>query len=150
MPSSAEREIRPRPRRVAAAAASPRTSVLFKHPSGQRTKRVKLGFAWDLFLFAGFFGVPLFLRGLPNWGATILGLWLVDLALGRLRLGALHLPAEIALFAAFLGLQIWLGIKGNALTARACRARGWSADNARDPAVRNALERWGIAGEGRE
>jgi hypothetical protein len=142
MPSMAERVARPR-----RAAAAPRASVLFRHPSGQRAKRVKAGFAWDLFLFAGVFGVPLFLRGLPNWGAAVLGLWLADLALGRLRHGTLHLAAEMALFAAFLGLQFWLGLRGNALTARACHARGWTAENGRDPAVREALERWGIAGE---
>jgi hypothetical protein len=118
--------------------------VLFKHPSGARAKRVKLGFAWDLFLFAGVFGVPLFLRGLSSWGAAILGLWVVDLGLGRFGRGPLLHPAELALFAAFLGLQLWLGFKGNALTARACRARGWAADNPRDPAVRLALEKWGV------
>ena len=68
--------LRPRPRAGAARrgrrAAAPRHGVLFKHPSGARTKRVKLGFAWDLFLFAGLFGVPLFLRGLPDWGAAML------------------------------------------------------------------------------
>ena len=128
---------------VPAAAAAP-ASVLFKHPSGGRAKRVKLGFAWDLFLFAGVFGLPLFLRGLPNWGAAVLGLWLVDLGLGRFGRGPLRHPAELLLFAAFLGLQVWLGVTGNARTARACRARGWAPDTPRDPAVRRALEHWGM------
>jgi hypothetical protein len=132
--------VRRAPAPVTAAAAS----VLFKHPSGTRAKRVKPGFAWDLFLFAGVFGVPLFLRGLPNWGAAVLGLWLVDLGLGRFGRGPLQHPAELVLFAAFLGLQLWLGFKGNGLTARACRARGWAPDNPRDPQVRRALEDWGI------
>jgi hypothetical protein len=131
-----------RARRAPEAAAA--TSVLFKHPSGARAKRVKLGFAWDLFLFAGVFGVPLFLRGLPNWGAAMLGLWVVDLGLGRFGRGPLQHTAELALFAAFLALQIWLGFRGNALTARAYRAHGWAADNQRDPAVRLALEKWGL------
>ena len=129
---------------VPAAAAAP-VSVLFKHPSGSRAKRVKLGFAWDLFLFAGVFGLPLFLRGLPNWGAAVLGLWLVDFGLGRFGRGPLQHPAELVLFAAFLGFQLWLGFTGNALTARACRARGWTPDTPRDPAVRRALEQWGLS-----
>jgi hypothetical protein len=141
--SSAEGQRRVRRAPAPAAPAVP-ASVLFKHPSGARAKRVKLGFAWDLFLFAGVFGLPLFLRGLPNWGAAVLGLWLVDLGIGRFGRGPLQHPAELALFAAFLGLQLWLGFKGNALTARACRARGWAPDNPRDPAVRRALEHWGI------
>ena len=133
-----------RVRRAPAPEAAAATSVLFKHPSGARAKRVKLGFAWDLFLFSGVFGVPLFLRGLPNWGAAMLGLWLVDLGLGRFGRGPLQHPAEAALFASFLGLQLWLGFRGNALTARACRARGWTADNPRDAGVRLALEKWGV------
>jgi hypothetical protein len=147
MPSSADQgATRPRTRRPPAAAAAP-ARVLFKHPSGLRAKRVKAGFAWDLFLFAGVFGVPLFLRGLPNWGAAVLGLWLLDLGLGRLGRGPLHLAAELGLFASFLGLQLWLGFAGNALTARACRARGWAPESPRDPAVRQALARWGMGTE---
>jgi hypothetical protein len=134
-----------RVRRASAPEVAAAVSVLFKHPSGARAKRVKLGFAWDLFLFAGVFGVPLFLRGLANWGAAILGLWLIDFGLGRFGRGPLQHPAEVALFTAFLGLQLWLGFKGNALTARAYRARGWTADNQRDPAVRLALEKWGLS-----
>jgi len=143
MRASAER----RPRRAAPAEAMPeaRPSVLFRAPSGDRAKRVKFGFAWDLFLFAGFFGVPLFLRGLSAWGAAVLGLWLADLGLGRLAPPHLRLPLELALFAAFLGLQVYLGFRGNALTARACRARGWQPEAGRDPAVRAALDAWGIA-----
>ena len=146
MPASVEREARPRARRSRAAAAVAATGplrVLFKSPSGARARRVKLGFAWDLFLFAGLLGVPLFLRGLPEWGAAVLALWLVDLALGWIGHGSFYLPAQTALFAAFLGFQIWLGFKGNALTARACRARGWRAEDARDPSVRAALKQWG-------
>lgn len=122
-------------------------SVLFKAPTGTRAKRVKLGFAWDLFLFAGVFGLPLFLRGLPNWGAAVLALWLADFALARAGQGMWRLPAELLLFAAFLGLEVFLGLKGNALTARACRTRGWVPDNPRDPGVRRALERWGLASQ---
>lgn len=141
--ASAEGETRRVRRKPVPAAAAP-AGVLFKHPSGVRAKRVKPGFAWDLFLFAGVFGAPLFLRGLPNWGAAVLALWLVDLGLGRFGRGPLQHPAEFALFAAFLGLQVWLGFTGNALTARACRARGWTPDAPRDPAVRKALESWGM------
>ena len=143
MPAAAAREAGRTRTRTAAPAAAP--SVLFKHPSGLRTKRVKPGFAWDLFLFAGVFGVPLFLRGLPNWGAAILALWIADLLLGWAAPGALHTPEQVALFAAFLGLQVWLGFKGNELTARACRARGWLPDQPRDAGVKQALERWGLA-----
>ncbi|HUB94409.1 MAG TPA: hypothetical protein VL993_00740 [Stellaceae bacterium] len=134
-----------RRRRAAAppAEAAP-VGVLFQHPSGKKAKRVKPGFAWDLFLFAGVLGVPLFLRGLTGWGAVVLGLWVADLALGRLAAGPGRLAAEIGLFAAFLGLQLYLGWGGNALTARSYRARGWTPERSRDAGVRRALERWGV------
>lgn len=144
MPVAVGREGGRSKRRARAETSAPAASVLFKHPSGLRTKRVKLGFAWDLFLFAGVFGVPLFLRGLPNWGAAILALWIADLLLGWAAPGAIRMPEQVALFAAFLGLQVWLGFKGNELTARACHARGWLRDQPRDAGVRQALQRWGI------
>ena len=122
---------------------APPESVSFKHPGG-KTRQVRIGFAWDLFLFAGLFGLPLFLRHLPQWGAAVLGLWVADLALGWIGRGPLWMPAQMTLFLAFLGLQLWLGFTGNALTARACRARGWTPDTPRDPAVRRALEQWGL------
>jgi hypothetical protein len=139
MKASAERG---RGRRAAAPVAA--ASVLFKDPKGTRAKRVRPGFAWDLFLLTPVFGAPLFLRGLPHWGAAILGLWLADLILGWLAPAGLKMAVEVALFASFLGLQLWLGFMGNALTARACRARGWTAADARDPAVKRALEHWHI------
>jgi hypothetical protein len=142
MPASVDRRLRRAAQSEAARDAPAR--VLFRSPTGLRAKRVNAGFAWDLFLFAGVFGVPLFLRGLTAWGAVVLALWLADLGFGRLAPPQLRLPLEFALFAAFLGLQLYLGFRGNALTARACRARGWTPELSRDPAVRRALESWGI------
>ncbi|HUK59157.1 MAG TPA: hypothetical protein VLV50_07980 [Stellaceae bacterium] len=144
MPASVEGRTRRRRPATAEADRPARLSVLFRSPSGSRAKRVKVGFAWDLFLFAGVFGVPLFLRGLATWGAAVLALWLADLGFGRLVLPPLRLPLELALFAGFLGLQIYLGFRGNALTARACRARGWLPEPSRDPAQRRALQAWGL------
>ncbi len=149
MSSTVEREdARPRRRQRAPPAPAPAaTSVLFRDPAGERAKRVKVGFAWDLFLFAGVFGVPLFLRGLPNWGAGILALWIADLFLGWAGPTGLRGPGQVGLFAAFLALQVWLGFRGNAITARACHARGWAANNPRDAGVKQALQRWRIAAE---
>lgn len=148
MPSAVEDATRPRRKaKGTGTVTATAESVLFRHPSGARARRVKVGFAWDLFLFAGVFGVPLFLRGLPDWGAAVLGLWIADLYLGWAGPGAVRGPGEVALFVAFLGLQLWLGLKGNAMTARTWHGRGWAAMNPREPGVRQALRRWGIEGE---
>jgi hypothetical protein len=100
------------------------SSVTLRGPGGA-TKEIGTGFAWDLFLFAPFFGLPLFLRRLPHWGAAILGLWVVDLLLGRLVTGRAGSIAQAALLAVFLAVQCWLGLKGNDMTVKAYLGRGW-------------------------
>ncbi len=111
-----------------------------------KEKRIATGFAWDLFLFAGVFGVPLFWRRLPQWGAVILALWCVDLLIGQLPLGeAATRFAEAALFAVFLVLQLWLGLAGNRLTAQAYLRHGWSLAAPGDPATKRTIERWKLA-----
>jgi hypothetical protein len=140
-----EPEARPRPRRRPRAKSdAPLASITLRHPDKEATKRIALGFAWDVFLLSGVtFGLPLFLRRLPQWGAAFLALWLINLLVSRFAPHLLWL-AEVPLFAAFLGLQLWLGVKGNALTARAYVARGWTVEHARDPAVERVLARWRV------
>ncbi|HXP30121.1 MAG TPA: hypothetical protein VN832_03460 [Stellaceae bacterium] len=142
MPSeTAERLPRPRRRGRSAAKEQP-TAIVLRHPGGERRKRIRLGFAWDLFLLSGLlFGLPLFLRRLPQWGAAMLALWVIDLLVSRFAPGAQR-PTEVALFCAFLALQIWLGLKGNGLTARAYLRHGWTVEDAREPEVKRALARW--------
>lgn len=125
----------------------PLPSILrFKQKQSGKEKQLRTGFAWDLFLFAGLFGLPLFLRRLPQWGALILALWLIDLVIGRVplghRTGAL---AEAMLFGAFLAAQLWLGWRGNRLTAKALLARGWRIELAEDRATQRLVERWRLA-----
>lgn len=118
----------------------------FKQKQGDKEKQLRTGFAWDLFFFAGLFGVPLFLRRLPQWGALILALWLIDLMIGRLPLGR-HggALAEAVLFAAFLAAQLWLGFRGNRLTAKALLAHGWRVERPEDRATKRLIERWRLA-----
>lgn len=109
---------KPAPRR-------PADGLLFENPATGETRRVKPGFAWTLFLFAGVLGVPLFWRRLYGWGIVILALWALDLAAVRLTAGPVRVAAEALVFCAFLALQLWLGFRGNALTAKAYVKRGW-------------------------
>jgi hypothetical protein len=75
----------------------------------------------------------------------MLGLWLVDLALGWLLRGsAVAAPMQLVLFATFLVVQLWLGVKGNELTAKAYLAQGWTVDRPDFVATRRLLERWGL------
>lgn len=140
-PDAAAKSRRPSEKAVAPVAGF----LTLKHPENGTLKRVKNGFAWDLFLLAPMFGLPLFMRGLPRWGAAILALWLIDLGLGWLSHGRPDAAAmQLILFAAFFLVQLWLGFKGNELTAKAYLARGWTVDHPEFVATRRLLERWGL------
>jgi hypothetical protein len=128
-----------------AVAKSP--SVLrLRQRRGGREKSIATGFAWDLFLLSGVFGLPLFWRRLHAWGAVILAFWCLDLVIGRVPVStATARAAEALLFAAFLLLQLWLGFAGNRLTARAYLAHGWEVAPPVDLATRQVIERWKLA-----
>jgi hypothetical protein len=122
-------------------------AIRLKQKRSGKEKRISTGFAWDLFLCAGLFGVPLFWRRLHAWGAVILALWCVDLVIGRLPISeATAHSSEAALFVVFLLLQLFLGFMGNRLTARAFLAHGWILDPANDLATKRVIERWKLAG----
>ena len=128
--------------RGAAADAVP-PSITFRHKPSGKERRVATGFAWDLFLFAGVFGVPLFLRRLPSWGAAVLALWLFVLIVSIVRVGAEATEiAQLALFVAFLVLQIGLGFYGNRLTARTLLHHGWTIDQPNDRGIKRVIEKW--------
>ena len=140
-----ERAARPHARRTPKKdKVPPAASITLRPPGKGKPRRITVGFAWDLFLLSGItFGLPLFLRRLPQWGAAVLALWVANLLLRR-GAGAELWHDEVFLFAGFLLLQLWLGFKGNALTARAYRALGWTVEDARDPGVRQVLALWRI------
>lgn len=110
--------------------------IFFKNPKTGETKKVKVGFSWILFLFSGFIGIPLFLRGLHVWGGIMAGLWALNLIGGQ--------QITIGLFFVALGLGIFLGIKGNAMTAKNYLEKGWIVANPDSDAVRMATMKWGI------
>jgi hypothetical protein len=129
--------------RGAGAADALPSSIGFKHKPSGKERRVATGFAWDLFLFAGVFGLPLFLRRLPSWGAAVLVLWLFVLIISIVRVGAEATEiAQLALFAAFLLLQIGLGFYGNRLTARTLLHHGWALDQPSDRGTKLVIEKW--------
>ena len=130
-------------RRGGAAADALPPSIAFRHKPSGKERRVATGFAWDLFLFAGVFGVPLFWRRLPSWGAAVLVLWLFVLIVSIVRIGTEATQiAQLLLFAAFLVLQIALGFYGNRLTARTLLHHGWTLDQPNDRSTKLVVEKW--------
>lgn len=118
-------------------------SIGFVHKASGKERRVATGFAWDLFLFAGVFGLPLFWRRLSSWGAAVLVLWLFVLLVSIVRVTAEPTQiAQLILFAAFLILQVWLGFFGNRLTARTLLHHGWTIDRPNDRGNKLVIEKW--------
>ena len=121
-------------------------AIRLRQKQSGKEKRISTGFAWDLFMFAGLFGVPLFWRRLPSWGAAILALWCLDLIVGALAISSVTArAAEAVLFVAFLAVQIWLGFLGNWLTAKALLAHGWTVEQPNDLGTKRVIERWKLA-----
>lgn len=120
--------------------------IPMKNQKTGEIKEVKVGWSWTLFLFAGLFGLPLFLRRLHVWGGVFLALWVVNFV-GPLMTKTQEDGAiiSIVLFFIFLGLQIFLGIKGNEMTAKNYLENNWAFVEPEGEATKMAKMRWGIS-----
>jgi hypothetical protein len=119
--------------------------ISLKPPGGGKLKWIRVGFAWDLFVLSPLLGIPLFLRKLPQWGAAMLALLLLDIVLGLLLGGMAANAAGIALAAIYFLLDLYLGFYGNRLTARAYLRHGWTVDHPDYAATRKVMKRWKLA-----
>lgn len=117
--------------------------VAMRNPKTGEIKEVKVGWSWTLFFFSGFFGLPLFLRGLHIWGAIFLVLWVVNLATTVVT-GDAGALISVTLFVVFLGLEIFLGIKGNEMTAKNYLENDWTFVDPNSEITNMAKMRWGI------
>jgi len=115
--------------------------VTFKNPKTGELKQVKIGWSWILFLWSPILGLPLFSRKLNGLGFLFLGLFAMNFICSVI--GLLQVP--IILFFVFLGLEIWLGIKGNEITAKNYLERGWVFSEPDSDVVRLAKGKWGLA-----
>lgn len=116
--------------------------VTMKNPKTGELKEVKIGWSWTLFLFSGFFGLPLFLRKLYVWGGVFLALWILSFALVGFTDG--DAPADWILTFIFFGLEIFVAIKGNELTAKNYLELGWEFTEPDSDTVRMAKGKWGL------
>lgn len=115
-----------------------------KPPGGGRIKWVKDGFAWDLFVLSPLLGLPLFWRKLHAWGAVVLAILLAWFIVDRFLVGRIEMFAGIAFTAAFFLLDLFLGWRGNRLTAHAYLRHGWAIDHPDYAATRKLMMRWNL------
>lgn len=116
--------------------------VPFKQPRTGEVRTVKVGWSWVLFLWSGVLGIPLFLRRLNTWGFVFLALWVVNFLSPLVSQDAEGVGG--ATFLVALALQIWLGLKGNEMTAKNYLEQGWEFAEPAAEATRIGRERWGI------
>ena len=95
-------------------------NVTIKHAASGELKEIKIGWSWILFLFSGFFGIPLFMRQLTLWGGVFVGLGVFQLLLSGIDAAFAGLISFL-----LLGLSIYMGISGNEMTAKNYLQNGW-------------------------
>ena len=108
-------------------------------------KPLAVGWNWTFFFFSSFLGIPLFRKGLTAWGALIVILWSLDLALPLIMPAATQgLTLGLVSGAVITVLSVFLAYKGNGLIARKYLARGYSFAKPDSAEALYAVEKWGL------
>ena len=116
-------------------------------------KKIKVGWSWTLFFFSGVFGIPLFMRRLYVWGGVMIALYLVQILINAALSPGDDITANDvgvmmeSYFVGFvgLGLAIFLGVKGNAMTAKNYLEHGWMFAYPEDGDTEYAKQKWSLA-----
>lgn len=117
--------------------------VALRHPGTGRFRFVGTGWSWPIFLGAGFLGLPLFFRGLALWGVIMVLLWFLDLAVQFATTSSGEALSWL-LNLAIVGLCLFLGFRGNALSARHFVACGYDFARPDSSEARIATRSWGL------
>ena len=118
--------------------------VGMRNPKTGEIKEVKVGWSWTIFFFSGILGIPLFLRGLHMWGAVFLAIGTINVVVPTPTDEAQALAVVINALI-FLGLQVFMSIKGNELTAKNYLEKDWTFVDPESENTKQAKQRWGIA-----
>lgn len=120
-------------------------NVSLQNPYTREVKSLNTGWNWILCLLSPVFGIPLFQKGLNNWGFVFLALNGASI-LGRVQGGSSGwstLSVLTNLLA--VGLMVFMGLRGNELTAKYLLSRGWQFIDPNSDAVRYARMEWKVA-----
>lgn len=99
-------------------------SVALRRPGTSDIKILQDGWSWGCFLGCGFVGLPLFRRGLQQWGSAMVVFDIVALIVGfvNTQRGA-DLYAWMSLI--WLAACVFFGARANAMAIDHHLARGW-------------------------
>lgn len=119
--------------------------VMLEKPGTGEQKALDVGWNWTFLLFSSVLGLPLFRHGLTPWGALVLILWGLNLAMTLIVPDATG-AATLAPGAALAALSLFLGYRGNGMIARRYLALGYQFAKPRSAEARLGAESWGLAG----
>lgn len=119
--------------------------IALRHTGNGNFKFVETGWSWPIFWYAGFFGLPLFFRGLSMWGTVMVAVWALQLAATVTAENAERaFTSHWVLGLISLGLCIFLGFKGNGLSAQHFIACGYDFVDPESAEARYALDEWNL------
>ena len=119
--------------------------IMLRHPGTGDVRTVETGWSWSLLFASGFLGLPLFFRGLALWGAVMMIAWTLSLLpLVADRPGVEFEAFDWGLTLVSLALCAFLGLKGNALTAKRYIALGYEFADPDGVEARVAAQNWGL------
>jgi len=127
-------------------------NVELKNPRTGEFKEIKVGWSWVLFFFAGFWGIPLFLRKLNIWGGIFLFLslfgtcqsWIANFFAGDAETAGLMGIGVLGFSVSMLVLTVYIAAKGNELTAKNLLENGWVFAYPHNAKTAEAKRQWGI------
>ncbi|MDY5049898.1 MAG: hypothetical protein SPF17_00590 [Candidatus Mucispirillum faecigallinarum] len=124
--------------------------ITFTNSITGETATVKVGFSWILFFFSSFFGIPLFLRKLYLFGVIMLILETTNIILVVFSESYYSYYYSELVFLMYLlqfgmfGLNIFLGIRGNKITALNYIKLGYKITNKEDYKINLVKESWNL------
>jgi hypothetical protein len=118
-------------------------NIALRHRGSGNIKFIDTGWSWSIFMGASFLGLPLFFRGLALWGTLMMVLWCLQVAVPFVSVSDAN-TLEWLVNIAIAGLCLYLGSRGNALSAKHFIACGYEFANPDSIEARIAAERWGI------
>lgn len=119
--------------------------VSFINPRTNEKMKIKIGWSWVLFFGASIFGIPFFARKLNNLGFVFLAVAFLNWLLPEIpRDPDAQNALALAMAVLTVGMNTWIAIKGNAMTARNLLDLGWEFEAPSSPEAMIAKQTWGL------
>lgn len=137
-------------------------NVVFVNEKDNHVQTVKIGFSWTLLFWSWILGLPFFIRRVYTWGAVFAVLQILNYFVGRQWISkhcfhryfteysnytVSYYDCDLVGPTGFLGLvifglSVYMGFRGNELTARYYLKNGYRFDSPESSLVKIAKARW--------